>query len=89
MPLEAPDQSKGDDQMTYTQKDIAQLLDRAAARAHQVGRTPATRKQIWYLAGLMVPEVERHGVESEPALHDSNFVLCVKKASSQIDIHKI
>jgi len=34
-------------------KEIAQDLDAAAARAEMIGKTGATAKQCWYLAGLL------------------------------------
>ena len=37
-----------------TQKEIARKLDEAAAWAAAEGRTPATAKQCWYLAGLLL-----------------------------------
>lgn len=37
-----------------TQKELARILDRAAARSAQ----PATSKQCWFLAGLMAAEGE-------------------------------
>ncbi len=37
-----------------TQKSIAQILDRAARRA----RTPATGKQVWFLAGVLLKQDE-------------------------------
>ena len=37
-----------------TQKELAGKLDAAAARAAAEGRTPATSKQCWYLAGLLL-----------------------------------
>lgn len=41
------------DWTTWARKDIALVLDRQAARADRIHREPATRKQVWYLAGLM------------------------------------
>lgn len=37
-----------------TQKELARILDRAAARS----ALPATSKQCWFLAGLMAAEGE-------------------------------
>ena len=37
-----------------TQKELAGKLDTAAAKAAAEGRTPATSKQCWYLAGLLL-----------------------------------
>ena len=39
-----------------TQKELATKLDAMAAKAAAEGRKPATPKQIWYLAGLMLKE---------------------------------
>jgi len=37
-----------------SQKEIASWLDRAAGRAELVDANPATRNQIWFIAGLMI-----------------------------------
>ena len=43
------------EQTPYTdRKGYARELDRAAERARFVDRIPATGKQCWYLAGLMM-----------------------------------
>ena len=36
------------------QHQIAQILDRCAERANFIDREPATQKQCWYLAKLML-----------------------------------
>lgn len=40
--------------MTATQKSIAQDLDRASARADLIDQDPATGKQCWFLAKLIL-----------------------------------
>lgn len=55
---------------TLTQKQITQTLDDCAARADMIDRTPATSKQRWFLAGLILKQGE------EMAHRDySNFLL--------------
>lgn len=64
------------------QKIVAQFLDTAASRADIVDREPATSKQCWFLAGLMVKEDdEREYAE----IMKSSFVLTKRMASSMID----
>ncbi len=60
------------------QKGIAELLDAAAARAATLGKTPATSKQCWFLAGLIAKTDDRH-LEREAI--SSSFVLTKQKAS--------
>lgn len=75
--------------MTMTQKEIARVLDRCAARCADVEATPASAKQIWYLAGLLVGEVQRHGAQSVEPLHNAdNYVLTARRASHMIDVCK-
>lgn len=66
-----------------TQKEIAMVLDAAAGRAHLVEATPASGKQVWFLAGLLM----RAGKDD---LHitegNTNFVLTSRKASFFIDL---
>ena len=49
-----------------TQKELVTFLDTASSRAELVGLNPATSRQSWFLAGLMV----KHG----PDCYE-NFIL--------------
>lgn len=62
-------------------KTIAQCLDNAAARTEMVGGTPATPKQCWYLAGLLVGDEAWRA----DAYLDSNAMLSKRAASALID----
>lgn len=67
-----------------TRKEIARMLDRAAARSTLVEATPATSKQCWYLAGL----IEKAGDTPEGLgldVTNTNAVLTARKASWWID----
>lgn len=70
------------DQMN--RKETAEWLDRAAARAEFIDRDPATRKQCWFLAGLM----EQAGWNLDDigcGITNTSAVLTKKKASGWID----
>lgn len=72
----------------YTQKDIAQILDRAAARAHSVNASPATPKQCWFLAKLMLEDANKFGLQSlEITPTNTSQVLTSKRASCLIDMY--
>lgn len=62
-----------------TQKETAQILDRAASRADMIDRDPATGKQCWYLAHLIMQNDDINNYI------DSNFVLTKKRASQMIN----
>lgn len=64
--------------MSMTQKEIAQTLDRAAARADMVGARPASGKQCWFLAKLIL---ENDDGSFYDELSSFNTVLTSKKAS--------
>jgi hypothetical protein len=64
-----------------TQKDFARALDAAAARAGYIDREPASGKQCWFLASLML----KAGADLGDILVDTHFVLTKSKASSMID----
>lgn len=70
----------------YTQKQVAAILDCAAARAHSVNRTPASGKQCWFLAKLLIEDCVRRGrTELDSFVTSTSFVLTVKEASTLID----
>lgn len=60
-----------------TQKEIARILDRAAARSEN----PASQKKVWFLAGLMLKNGEDGNEFTLSALP-----LSVREASQLIEI---
>lgn len=66
--------------MTFSQKDLVKLLDRAAARASN----PATSKQTWFLAGLIAKSASAE-VDYQDWLLGSSLTLSKWEASSLID----
>ena len=67
-----------------TQKEIARALDIAAARAEIIDREPATGKQCWFLAGLLI----KAGLDEEAidcAITNTNAVLTKRDASREIE----
>lgn len=69
--------------MAYNQKEIAVELDRAASRADLVNAAPATAKQSWYLAGLLV-QLGRDAAWVGCEITNSNAILTKKRASGYI-----
>lgn len=71
-----------------SQKDLAVVLDRAAARAD---RSAASSKQVWFLAGLIMKAdaLDRANAESEynDYLLNQNYRLTKREASSMIDFY--
>lgn len=65
-------------------KALAQQLDRCAVRAETVGANPATERQCWYLATLMITD----GDEGDRFYTDTGFVLSKGKASELIAFYK-
>lgn len=63
-----------------SQKEIAGILDMAAARAESINKEPASGKQCWFLAKLLLTD-ER--TVSDMAL-DTSFVLTKREASQMI-----
>ena len=66
------------------QKEIARALDAAAARAEIIDREPATGKQCWFLAGLLL----KAGLTEEYldcGCTNSNAVLTKRDASREIE----
>lgn len=68
------------------QVEIARRLDTAAIRCLTVDMTPATRKQIWFLAHLML-KAEDFESSVDMAV-DTSYLLTMKEASSLIDTYK-
>lgn len=67
-------------------KRIVRALDRAAARAEEIGMRPATSKQTWYLAGLL----EAAGVDPSDigmGYGHTSAVLTSKRASDLISAY--
>jgi len=65
------------------QKQVAQILDRCAARAHSVNATPASGKQCWFLAGLLVKANAEADVND--MIVNTSYVLTSRRASSMIE----
>ncbi len=65
---------------TLSQKQIAGTLDRAAERSAK----PATPKQVWFLAGLMLRQPDAEA-EYQDWLLDTSGALSRDLASSLID----
>ena len=70
--------------METTQKDLAGHLDRAAVRADIIDRHPATSKQCWFLAHLIIKNNDEYAYSD--ALK-SSFVLTKSIASKMIDAY--
>ena len=58
---------------------IAAILERAADRAEDLGYSPATEKQCWYLAGLMVT-----ADDADDVILNTSLALTGHKASAMI-----
>lgn len=69
-----------------TQKQLAAYIDTAASRADMIDRTPATSKQCWFLAGLIIKANDSNddGMINE-FLTNSDYCLTKKEASRLID----
>lgn len=65
-----------------TQKEIALWLDMAADRACHVNREGATRKQVWFLAGLLFKAGEN---ADSVTGSNTNYILTKREASALID----
>ncbi len=64
--------------------EFAAVLDRQAARAYSVNASPASRKQVWFLAGLM----EQAGAtDNDVNISNSSYVLTSREASRMIDFY--
>ena len=66
------------------QKSLATQLDTCAARAYSIDADPATPKQCWFLASLIL----RAGETGDEFYTDSGLVLTKRKASNLIDVYK-
>ena len=64
------------------QHQIAQILDRCAERANFIDREPATQKQCWYLAKLMLD----YGDMDSDLLLNTSAILTKQDASQRIEI---
>tara|TARA_S200002703_G_scaffold137944_1_gene127998 strand:+ start:249 stop:470 length:222 start_codon:yes stop_codon:yes gene_type:complete len=64
------------------QHQIAQILDRCAERANFIDREPATQKQCWYLAKLMLDA----GDDGSELLLDTSAILTKQDASQRIEV---
>jgi hypothetical protein len=69
--------------MTKSKKEIAQVLDRAAVRASAQNQRPATAKQCWFLACLMLKS-SRHEADLAEMETDA---LSAGDASAAIDMY--
>lgn len=69
-----------------TQKQIAQALDTAAQRAEFVDRTPATGKQCWFLAKLIM-EAGKDADDVGCSLTNTQAVLTKRQASMYIEMY--
>ena len=63
------------------QHQIAQILDRCAERANFIDREPATQKQCWYLAKLMLDAGDEGGDFSL----NTSAILTKQDASKRIE----
>jgi len=63
------------------QHQIAQILDRCAERANFIDREPATQKQCWYLARLMLEAGDEGGDFSL----NTSAILTKQDASKRIE----
>lgn len=63
------------------QHQIAQILDRCAERANFIDREPATQKQCWYLAKLMLEAGDEGGDFSL----NTSAILTKQDASKRIE----
>lgn len=63
------------------QHQIAQILDRCAERADFIDLEPATQKQCWYLAKLMLDA----GDEGGEFVLDTSAILTKQDASQRIE----
>lgn len=68
-------------------KTVAQFLDRCADRAELVDQPPATRRQTWYLAGLIVENEDQDTYNQ--VVTNTSFVLTRRRASQMIDVYSV
>ena len=65
------------------QKTLASALDRCAARAETIDSDPATGKQCWFLAGLIL----KAGEDGNDYVTNTSLVLTKRYASGLIDTY--
>lgn len=65
------------------QKELAGLLDRAAARAELVDKAPATSKQCWFLAGLIIKASDDKFIQEVAT--NTSYALTKNRASTLIE----
>lgn len=66
---------------TEAQKSLARRMDRCAARADIIDQEPATAKQCWFLAGLVL----KAGEDGNEYFTNTSLVLTKRRASMLID----
>jgi hypothetical protein len=77
---------------TTSQKDIARQLDILADRSWKRGAAPATTKQVWYLAGLLLKAqapAEVNLVEFFTGLTILNMNDCLTKSKASVLINEL
>lgn len=67
-----------------SRKTLAVALDACAARADMIDKEPATAKQCWFLAGLIL---DGGWVADARDAFDSNTVLTKREASRRIEFY--
>jgi hypothetical protein len=70
--------------MTTTRKSIAIAIDAAADRASAMGAYGATKKQVWFLAGL-IEEAGRDASDIGCQISNTTATLTKKEASRYIE----
>lgn len=63
------------------QKALAKQLDVCAARAYRINKAPATGKQCWFLASLLLKASQ----DIDVFYTNTSLVLTKREASHQID----
>ena len=69
--------------MFVTQKSICRILDNAASRCHSVDLEPASTRQCWYLAKLMLDA----GDDGNDILLNTSFLLTKREGSKLIEFY--
>lgn len=72
-----------DQNTPISQKTLAGFLDRCAARADMIDREPATPKQCWYLAHLLI----KAGEDGSDYILSTSYVLTKSRASGLIEMY--
>jgi hypothetical protein len=63
------------------QRVLASFLDKAASHAEMIGRVPATSKQCWFIAGLIL----KTGDDGSEWITNTSAMLTKSKASKLIE----